>query len=67
MTSEQKELFQKAKNTISKISVSTKFSEQFLLTNSNLRKIILDKDAFDKTITGWRRELFGNELQKLIY
>lgn len=67
MTAEQKEIFQKAKNAIMKIGVATKFSEQFLLTNSNLRKIILDKNSFDKIIAGWRRELFGNELQKLIY
>jgi len=62
----QEELFQMAKNFINKIAREQAFSEQFLLTSSDLKKIINDRNSFDKIIFGWRFELFGQHLKEII-
>ncbi len=66
MTTKQKNLFSEGKNLIAKIAKTKNFQEQFLLTSSDLKKIICDKKSFDKIVTGWRHQVFGEELKQLI-
>ncbi len=66
MTQKQKVLFGEAKNLIAKIAAAKKFQEQFLITSSDLKRVVCEKKNFNKIITGWRYQLFGEELKKLI-
>lgn len=66
MTSRQKHLFQEAKKLISEISVKENFQEQFLITSSDLKRTICEKDNFNKIVSGWRYQVFGKELEHLI-
>ncbi|MBU6140836.1 MAG: hypothetical protein KGP29_04705 [Proteobacteria bacterium] len=66
LDSVQKKMLEKAKEMIAKISVEKNFREQFLVTNSDLKKIICEKNSLKKIITGWRYEMFGNELEQLL-
>lgn len=67
MTAKQKYLLSESKSLIAKIAKTQNFQEQFLITNSDLKKIICDKKYFDKIITGWRKQMFGEELKQLIF
>lgn len=67
MSEKQKKLFKEAKKIITKISAQENFQEQFLLTSSDLKKIICEKDIFDETVAGWRKQVFGEELKELIF
>lgn len=66
MTQKQKNNFSEGKSLIAKIAKSENFHEQFLVTSADLKKIICNQDSFDSIIFGWRKELFGKELQQLI-
>lgn len=67
LSGKQKLLIDEAKKIISRISAEKNFGEQFLLTNSELKKIISDKNNVKKILTGWRYELLGSELESLIH
>ena len=66
MNSRQKHLFQEAKKLISEISLKENFQEQFLITSSDLKRTICEKDNFNKIVSGWRYQVFGKELEHLI-
>ncbi len=66
MTSRQKNLFQEAKKLISEIAVKENFQEQFLITSSDLKRTICEKDNFNKIVFGWRYQVFGKELEHLL-
>ena len=66
MTQKQKDCFEKAKEIISKIAAQENFADQFLITSADLKKVICDKNSFDKKVTGWRQQMFGTQLQELI-
>ncbi len=63
---QQKIIINKAKALIAKISTQENFREQFLLTNSELKKAVCEKVNLKKTIANWRYQLFGEELENLI-
>ncbi len=65
MTQEQKDLFEKAKSLIAKIARVRNFKEQFLMTSSDLKKLVYDNNSFEEIVFGWRKELFGKELKQL--
>lgn len=62
----QRSLLDEAKKIVARISAEKNFREQFLLTNSELKKIICDKNSLKEILTGWRYELIGAELENLI-
>jgi ribonuclease D len=66
MTSKQKEKFAEAKILLAKIAAQKKFQEQFLITSSDLKKIICEKKISNKIVAGWRYQVFGEELKQLI-
>lgn len=66
MTQRQKNLFAEAKILIAKIAAEKKFQEQFLITSYDLKKVICEKNAFEKLVVGWRQQVFGEELKQLI-
>ncbi len=66
LNSAQKKLLDEAKKIITKISEEKDFRDQFLVTNSELKKIIYDKNSLKKIITGWRYEVLGSELEQLL-
>ncbi len=66
MSSEQKNIFLQAKKFINKISFQENFQEQFLISNLDLKKIICEKELFGKIVSGWRYQVFGNDLEKII-
>ena len=67
MTSRQKYLFQEAKKLISEIAIKENLQEQFLITSSDLKRTICEKDNFNKIVSGWRHQVFGKELEHLIF
>ncbi len=67
LSEKQKKSFDEAKKIIAKTSAQENFSEQFLLTSADLKKIIHDKKCFDEIVSGWRHQLIGDELRNLIY
>jgi ribonuclease D len=66
MNEGQKKAFLEAKSLISKIATRENIKEQFLLTTLDLKAIICKKNSFEKVITGWRHELFAEELKPII-
>ncbi len=66
MTEEQKANYEKAKQMIIKIADDEGIKEQFLITSSALKNIILGNKKIDDLICGWRYYLFGQKLQKLL-
>jgi ribonuclease D len=66
MTAAQKKTFSDAKNLITKIAQENSFSDQFLITSSDLKKVICDKDNLNKIVCGWRYQVFGEDLKQLI-
>ncbi len=70
LSSTQKIIFLEAKKIISKIAVEENISEQFLLTNYDLKKIILAPEnlaiILAKTLGKWRFSLLYQPLSKLI-
>lgn len=67
MNEKQKNSYEEAKKLISKISAAENFKEQFLLTSDDLKKIICERKLFNEKVFGWRYQLFGKELEEVIY
>jgi len=67
VSDQQKITINKAKALIAKISTQENFREQFLLTNSELKKAVCEKVNLKETITDWRYQMFGEELEHLIH
>jgi ribonuclease D len=67
VSDQQKITINKAKALIAKISTQENFREQFLLTNSELKKAVCEKANLKETITKWRYQMFGEELENLIH
>jgi ribonuclease D len=61
-----KKSFDLAKNLIVKIANAENLPAQFLTTSNDLKKLINYQDSFDKLICGWRHDLFGKDLKKII-
>ncbi len=66
MSQKQKDLFEKGKSLIAKIARVRNFQEQFLITSSDLKKLVYDSSSFENVVSGWRKELFGKELKQII-
>lgn len=66
MTASQKNCYLEAKKLINEICLKENFKEQFLITASDLKKIICCAEIFDKMVSGWRFQVFGQDLKKLI-
>jgi ribonuclease D len=66
MTANQKNCYLEAKKLINKICLQENFKEQFLISSSDLKKAICNTKNFDKAVSGWRYQLFGQDLKKLI-
>lgn len=66
MSAKQKDAFLEAKKLISKISTQENLREQFLITSSDLKKLVCEPKFFAKIIHGWRYEVFGKDLEQLI-
>ena len=66
MSQKQKTCFAEAKILIAKISAEKKFQEQFLITSSDLKRVVCEKKSLNKIVSGWRYQVFGEELKKLI-
>jgi len=70
LTSQQKIIFLEAKKIITKIAFVENISEQFLLNNHDLKKIILSSENLEsilfKIVGKWRFDLLYHELAKLI-
>lgn len=66
MNEEQKEKFQKARQLVEKTAAQNDLRAQFLLTSQNIKDIILGKTELEKAVTGWRHQLLGQKLEKII-
>ncbi len=66
LSEEQKNRYQETKKLISKIATKENFKEQFLVTNSDLEKMVREQKFFNEKLTGWRQRLFGAELGSLL-
>jgi ribonuclease D len=66
LNEEGKKSFDLARNLIVKTANNEKLPAQFLLTSSELKKAINYQGSFDNIICGWRHDLFGKELKKII-
>ncbi len=66
MNEAQKEKYGRAKELIEKVALREDLREQFLITSSDLKEVILGNKKIDELIYGWRYHLFGWDLQKLI-
>jgi ribonuclease D len=66
MSSKEKNCYKQAKILISKIAAEENLKEQFLITSSDLKKIIHEQKVFDEKISGWRYQLFGKELEQIV-
>lgn len=58
--------YKSAKNLIEEISLQTGLDCGFLVTAQTLKEIILGEVDFDKAIFGWRADLYGERLRKLM-
>ncbi len=67
MSPAQELLFDEIKILMEKIAKKENFMAQFLLTNLEIRKIVLDKNNINQIVDGWRGELFGEQLKKIIF
>ena len=67
MSAAQELLFDEIKILMEKIAKKENFMAQFLLTNLEIKKIILDKNNINQIVDGWRGELFGEQLKKIIF
>jgi ribonuclease D len=66
ITSRQKEKLDQAKKLIAKIAKKNQISEQFLISSSELKNIILKPKGIKKYISKWRYKLLGMEIKKII-
>lgn len=66
MSERQKENYKEAKKLMSKVAVEENIKEQFLITSNLLKNIVCEKDLIDKMLSGWRYQLFGEKLKKII-
>ncbi len=66
MTEQQKRSFKKAKKLISKIALEQDLKEQFLISTLTLKNLVCGYKNIDEIIYGWRFEVFGSELKKII-
>jgi len=66
MNERQKNCYSEAKKLIAKIAFQENFKEQFLMTSSDLEKVICDQKLLNEIVSGWRYQLFGKELEQLI-
>lgn len=66
MSEKRKNSFHEAKKLIAKISAQENFQEQFLITSSDLERIVCEQKFSVEKAAGWRYQLFGKELEQLI-
>ncbi len=66
MSDRQKNLYQEAKDLITKIAAEENFKEQFLVTSQNLKNLVCSKKPIEELLTGWRYQLCGERLKQLI-
>lgn len=62
----EKATFEEVKNLINFTANKLDLKSQILLTTADIKLIISDKSKFKEKVCGWRFELFGKELEKII-
>ncbi|NBV06539.1 MAG: hypothetical protein EBS06_04805 [Proteobacteria bacterium] len=62
----QKNLYKKAKELIAKIACEENLKEQLLITSQNLKNLIYSKKQVQEVLVGWRYQVCGEHLKKLI-
>ncbi len=67
MSPSDKDMCEVAKSFVRDYAKQIDLSEQFLMTSYDLRKSICNRDFFSEKVFGWRYELFGKELEKIIF
>ncbi len=67
MSSKQKELYKKAKELLVEIANEEKIKEQILLSSQSLKSLICGKKTVQEALKGWRYQLCGERLEKIIY
>ncbi len=66
MSEKQKAKYQRAKDLIERVALGENIREQFLMTSSDLKEVILGNKNLENLVAGWRYFLFGRDLQKII-
>lgn len=67
MTAKEKKFYEQAKEIIQKIAAKENLETQFLISAPDLKRAICDRNFFNEKISGWRYQLFGQELEKLFF
>jgi len=66
LNDQQKTIYKEIKKLISKIAFKENFREQFLLTSFEIKKMISNQKFFNEIVFGWRKQLFGMQIENLI-
>lgn len=66
LTEQQKSSYLRIKGRIAEISKQEDISEQFLITTSDLKKVVLGNQELSTTISGWRYDLLSREILNLL-
>lgn len=66
MNEEQKSQYHKARSLISRVAQEEELKEQFLISATVLKNLVLKQKKVDEIISGWRYYLFGKKLEKII-
>ena len=61
-----KNLFEEAKKLVAKTAHQENLQEQFLITSNDLKNLICHHKTVEETLSGWRYQLFGDNLKRLI-
>jgi ribonuclease D len=64
---QKKNLYKEAKKLISNIAKEENFEENFLISSNLLKELIYQNKIVDQSISNWRYDLFGKNLEQLIY
>lgn len=66
MDKSQKQKYFDARKLIAKVAKENEVKEQFLINADCLKAIIIGKNNVQNSVFGWRYDLFGEELEKII-
>jgi ribonuclease D len=67
MTIEERKSYEEARKIVQKIAAKENLEAQFLISAPDLKRASHDREFFNQKITGWRYQLFGQELENLFY
>ncbi len=66
MNDKQKNLYKKAKELVAEIAREENLKEQLLITSQHLKNLVCTKKSIEESLRGWRYELCGERIKKLI-